>query len=256
MKRSALSVLFFSLLTAGPAAAAISVAGDLMFTGFNADGTDDVAFVLLNSYDANTVIFFSDNEWNGTAWNDNNETYFQWSSTVSLASGTVITLTSVGSGTLTASTGSAVFNEITGRGLGASNEGLYAYVGSSHDTTAPTFLSAFANSGFTSVATGLLTGTGLTDGSTAAVFTNGADVFAYTGDRTSQTGWSAYSGLIGSTANWVFEDGAGDQHNNSIGPDVSFNTASFAVIPEPATLPLLALLAGPVLLARRRRQKP
>lgn len=257
MKRTALLALVLPLFTAGHSSAAIATAGDLMFTGLNTDGTDDFAFVLLNSYDANTVIFFSDNEWDGTGWADSNETYFQWSSAVSLAAGTVITLSNVGSGTLGSNTGSAVFNEGANRGFAASNEGLYAYVGSAYNTATPTFLAAFANSGFATVATGLLDNTGLAAGSTATVFTNGADVFAYTGDRTSQSAWGAYGSLLGNTSNWIFEDGGGDQHNNSIAPDVPFNTNSFAitpVVPEPAALSLAALLAAPVLLARRRRK--
>ena len=253
MHRTALATLSLALLSACAASAAISAAGDLMFVGFNADGTDDIAFVLLNSYDAGTIIYFSDNEWNGTAWADGNETHFQWSSAVSLASGTVITLSNVGSGTLTANTGSAVFNESTGRGLGASSEGLYAYTGGSYNTATPSFLSAFANSGFTSAATGLLTGTGLTAGTTATVFTSGADVFAYTGDRATQTSWGAYTGLTASTANWISEDGSGDQHNNGIAPDVPFDTSAFTIVPEPGTPLLAALITAPLLLGRRRR---
>ena len=253
MHRTALTALSFVLLTANPANAAISAAGDLMFVGYNADGTDDIAFVLLNSYDAGTIIYFTDNEWNGTAWADANETHFQWSSAVSLATGTVITLSNVGSGTLTANTGSAVFNESTGRGLGASGEGVYAYTGSSYNTATPSFLSAFANSGFTTVATGLLTGTGLTAGTNATAFANGADVFAYTGDRTSQTTWGAYAGLTSATANWIFEDGSGDQHNNGNAPDVPFDTSAFTIVPEPGSSGFAVLTAASLLCTRRRR---
>lgn len=190
MKPFILLSLLFTVASAPISKAAISSAGDIMITGFNADGTDDLAFVLLQSYTANTVIFFTDNEWNGTGWVDTNESFFRWSSTVDIVEGTVITLGNIGTGMLTSNLGSPSFtpveNPASGRGLAASNETVYAYIGATYDTTTPTFLTAFSNSGFTA-ATGLLTNTGLAAGTTATAFTNGHDVFAYTGDRTMAT---------------------------------------------------------------------
>ena len=251
MNRTHLMTFAALLLGAPVSPAAITLAGDVMFTGYNADGTDDLAFVLLADYDAGTVIHFTDNEWTGTAWADGNETHWSWSSAVNLTAGTLITLGNIGSGTLTTNTGSAQFNNGTGRGLGASNEAVYAYLGATWDTAAPVFLSAIANSGFTSASTGLLTGTGLTAGSTAVAFTLGQDVLAYNGDRASQVGFAAYGPLVADTANWLTEDGAGDQHNNGIGPDVPFNATAFAVVPEPSSA-LLACAAMMPLLRRRR----
>lgn len=245
------AIILASLATALPLAAAITSPGDLMFTGYNADGTDDLAFVLLADYDSGTAVHFTDNEWNGTGWTDRNESFFTWQSDVSLPAGTVISLSFIGSGTLSATQGSAVFAESTGRGLGASNESVYAFLGSTYDTATPVFLSAIANSGFVSVATGTLTGTGLAAGSNATSFTSGADVLAYAGDRTGQTSFDAYRGLLADTATWITEDGAGDQHNNGIAPDVPFATDSFGVVPEPAAAGLALLGLVPVI--RRRR---
>jgi uncharacterized protein len=247
----------FSLAAPFTSRAAITSAGDLMFTGYNADGTDDLAFVLLQTYSANTVIYFSDNEWNGTGWTDTNESFFQWSSSVDLASGTIVTLGNIGgTGALASNLGSPSFAPVaipvSGRGLAASNESVYAYLGSTYDTTTPTFLAAFSNSGF-SASTGLLTNTGLTTGATATAFTNGHDVFAYTGDRTLQTSLGDYAALIGNTANWISEDGSGDQHQNGIGPDVPFNTTAFSAVPEPGTPLLLALVSSLGMLSYRRR---
>jgi MYXO-CTERM domain-containing protein len=76
-------------------------------------------------------------------------------------------------------------------------------------------------------------------------------VLAYAGDRTSQTSFGAYRGLLADTATWITEDGAGDQHNNGIAPDVPFATDSFAVVPEPSAAGLAFLGLIPAL--RRRR---
>jgi hypothetical protein len=245
------STILATLVAALPVSAAITSPGDLMFTGYNADGSDDLAFVLLADYDSGTAVHFTDNEWNGSAWSDRNESFFTWQSDVSLPAGTVIALSFIGTGTLTASQGSAVFAESAGRGLGASNESVYAFLGSSYDTANPVFLSAIANSGFVSVATGTLTGTGLAAGTSATSFTSGADVLAYAGDRTGQLAFGSYRALLADTTTWITEDGAGDQHNNGIAPDVPFATDSFGVVPEPATAALLAAGLFPVL--RRRR---
>ena len=255
MKRPVLLTLLLALASAAPSSGAISAAGDLMFTGFNADGNDDIAFVLLNSYTANTPIFFTDNEWDGSSWIDTSETFFHWSSAVNLDAGTVITLGGLSSGTIATNTGSASFDSGTNFGLGASNEALYAFVGASFDTATPGFLTAFANSGFVGNPTGFLTNTGLTAGSTATEFTNGADIFAYTGSRSNQAAWAAYDALTGGTANWASQDGSGDQSVDGIGPDVPFNTTPFSInasVPEPRA-PMLAALCVAGLLTLRRR---
>ena len=53
--------------------------GDIAFTAFNADGTDEFAFVTLVDIPANTTIWFTDNEWGGTSFNDLNEGEIEWS---------------------------------------------------------------------------------------------------------------------------------------------------------------------------------
>lgn len=255
MKKSVFLTLALSIFATLASKASISGAGDIMFTGFNSDGNDDLAFVLLNSYTANTPIFFTDNEWDGAAWSDAGETFFHWSSPVNLAEGTVITLGGLSSGVIAASTGSAAFDSGANFGLAASNESVYAYVGASFDTATPGFLSAFANSGFVSVPTGSLANTGLVAGSTATEFTNGHDIFAYNGDRSSQAAWADYRALTGGTANWISQDGSGDQSIDLVAPDLPFDSTAFtlgAAVPEPGVSLLVAMGAMGLLSCRRR----
>ena len=40
--------------------------GSIAIIGFNADGNDNLAFVVLETITAGQAIFFEDNEWNGT----------------------------------------------------------------------------------------------------------------------------------------------------------------------------------------------
>src|SRR5262249_62391115 len=41
--------------------------GSIAFVGFNADGNDGFAFIVIDPIPAGTVIRFNDNEWNGLA---------------------------------------------------------------------------------------------------------------------------------------------------------------------------------------------
>jgi hypothetical protein len=65
-------------------------AGDVSFVAFNSDGDDDFAIVFWKDVDANTVLYFNDNEWNGSAFTSG-EGSFAWNSGGSIiTSGTVV----------------------------------------------------------------------------------------------------------------------------------------------------------------------
>jgi hypothetical protein len=138
--------------------------GNIAFVGFNADGNDNIAFVALTDINPGEVIIFEDNEWNGTAFADTNEGAFSWTATSLVAAGTIVRIDNIGSGTITASTGTAVDagtlspSRGTNRGVAAGDEVIYAYQGTA---ASPTFLAAIASGGF-NAANGTLTGTGLT----------------------------------------------------------------------------------------------
>jgi VCBS repeat-containing protein len=218
--------------------------GSIAFVGFNADGNDDLAFVALDLIPSGTVIYFSDNEWNGSpigaggAFNTG-ESYTSWTATSDVAAGTIVTLTNFTGGT-TSNVGTLTPVTVSGsanRGIAASNETVYAYLGSSA-TTPTTFLTAITNSTFTA-ADGPLTNTGLTAEVNAIALTpTGSDVAVFTGARDNQANFADYAAIINNSANWISQDGSGDQSTDGIAPDVPFATTSFTLA---APLPTLSI---------------
>ncbi|BAT53969.1 5'-nucleotidase/2',3'-cyclic phosphodiesterase [Nostoc sp. NIES-3756] len=205
--------------------------GSIAFVGFNADGSDNIAFVALTDINPGELIIFEDNEWNGTSFNDTNEGAFSWTATSLVPAGTIVRIDNIGSGSITANTGTVV-TPVSGRGsnrgIAADNEAIYVYQGSA---TSPTFITAIANSGFTPT-TGLLTNTGLTVGVNAldlSTVDTGADIAAYVGTRGGQANFSDYLSLINNAANWITQDAAGDQSADNIAPDLPFSSVAFTV---------------------------
>ncbi|MFN0075854.1 MAG: esterase-like activity of phytase family protein [Prosthecobacter sp.] len=199
-------------------------AGAIAFIGFNADGLDDLAFVALTNIPDNAVIHFSDNEWNGTAFTDFLESEFVWMPPAGgIAEGSVVVISNIGDKpTASTSRGTIVFSDGT-PGLGTTAESLYAFNGG---TRAPEgFLAAISmDPAF------VVTGTGLTLGSTAVKLTDSVDGAAYVGQRSGQATYASYLSLIGNTAsvaNWSqITDVSG-----GLGTDLlPFSTASFSLI--------------------------
>ncbi|HYG46358.1 MAG TPA: Calx-beta domain-containing protein, partial [Allosphingosinicella sp.] len=204
--------------------------GSIAFTGFNADGTDDVTFVVLEDLPAGTVIYLTDNEWNGSAFVEG-EGRLQVTLGSGATAGTVISVSSMSSG-VTVSHGTVTQLSSNALNLNAENEVLYAYLANSATPTVPTaFLAAIANGGFNAT-NGLITGTSLVEG-THAVNVGGIDddldIAAYTGARTGEGAFANYLTLINDSANWVAQDGSGNQHADTINPDTPFSTVAFAI---------------------------
>lgn len=241
-----LCVLAGVLWMASPASAAL-VTGDVAFVGFNADGSDGFAFVALNSIDANSTIYFRDDEFAAGAFNTG-ESVITWQSGVtSIAAGSVISVSNLASGVLTSDLGASALSGVGG--FGTANEGLFAYTGTDANTPG-TFLSAIFN-GTVAGSGSTLTGTGLSLGTNAIEFGNNHDVFEYTGPRNTQSTFSGYQSLVNNPANWISEDGPGDQSNNGTAPDTPFNNTAFSTTtaaPEPSAI-LLSLSSGLALLA-------
>jgi hypothetical protein len=179
--------------------------GDIAFIAFNADGTDEFAFVTLVDIPANTSIWFTDNEWDGDSFNNINEGEIEWSHTNLVAAGTVILIENTNNNSPTVNIGTVSGG---GANLGASNEELFALLTEPSASVMPTpgFLAGIANDLDGSV----LAGTGLTEGVTFLNFDDDGDGYKYTGSISSESAFADYLPLIMNTANWQIEPSNGN----------------------------------------------
>lgn len=250
--------LIAALLLSSQANAALN-AGDIMFTAFNAD-EDGLSFVTFVDIAANTTIYFSDNEWTGSAFNTG-ESYNQWVSGDVVAAGTVVRFSAYDKTTLSASTGVLSRVTVAGSsnwGISNSNETVYAYLGTG--ATAPTtFLSAITNGKF--VNDGSLTNTGLTAGVNAIELTAKAgassepDYAEYNSVRDGLNNFADYKAQVANVNNWNV-----DTVNNSASAALVPNTTAFTVaavtpVPEADSVGMLLAGLGVLALVRRRQSR-
>jgi hypothetical protein len=155
--------------------------GDIAFTAFNADGDRDLAFVTLVDIPANTTIWFTDNEWDGTdSFNDLNEGELSWSSSSIVSAGTVVIFTDIDNDGATSSVNVGSIN--SGKiYISSSNEEVFALLSepSSSAMASPGFIA-----GISSDLNYSLNNTGLTVGTDFIDFNNDHDGFGYIGSRT------------------------------------------------------------------------
>jgi hypothetical protein len=248
--------LIVAMLLSAQAHAALN-AGDIQFTSFNAD-EDGLSFVTFVDIAANTTIYFSDNEWTGSAFNTG-ESYNQWVSSSVVTAGSVVRFAEYDKTTLSASTGVLSRVSVSGNsnwGLSNSGETVYAYIGTG--ATAPTtFLSAITNGTF--AAHGSLTNTGLSAGVNAIELTAKAgassepDYAEYNGVRSGLSNFADYKAQVANVNNWNV-----DTVNNSASANVVPNTTAFtisAVTPVPEADSAAMLLAGLGVLGLVRRRQ-
>ena len=112
--------------------------GDIAFVQYNADGTDNFAFVCLVDIPSNAIIIFTDNEENSLSGGEGTIT---WTAPVAgVTCGTVITITTTPSATI------GTVTEINNLDFSGSGDGIIAYQGSA---ASPTFIAALGNDGTT-----------------------------------------------------------------------------------------------------------
>ena len=208
--------------------------GSIAFTGYNADGSDNLAFVALQQIVAGTVITFTDKEWNGTSFNTGEATW-SWTATSDVAAGTVVTMNGLAAGqTATSNLGTIAFSDATQRDIGITNETVYAFVG---ELGTPEFVAAISNDAFTS-ANGLLTNTGLVQGQTAISLTSlnaDADIAVYAGIHGASS-FDALLPMINDPANWIAQNDSLRNENDGTAPDLPFSTEPFVGEPNFQTI--------------------
>ncbi len=250
--------LIAAMLLSSQANAALN-AGDIMFTAFNAD-EDGLSFVTFVDIAANTSIYFTDNEWTGSAFNTG-ESYNQWVASDAVAAGTVVRFSAYDKAMLSASTGLLSRVSVSGSsnwGIANSAETVYAFLGAA--ATAPTtFLSAITNGKFAT--DGALTNTGLTAGVNAIELTAKAgassnpDYAEYNGVRDGLSSFADYKAQVANINNWNI-----DTVNNTVSAALVPNTAAFTVaavtpVPEADSVAMLLAGLGVLGLVRRRQSR-
>jgi uncharacterized repeat protein (TIGR01451 family) len=210
--------------------------GSIVFTGYNADGDDNIAFAAFEDVPASTVILFTDEEWNGSDWADFTEGMFAWVATADIPAGTIILLDSLANiyaGTATSNLGTIIGipDANNNPGVSASDEAIYAFqsTGALNGNGLPqpsAFLALIANEDPVS-ALYSLDNTGLSEAAgTAVIFVDDDDGMRYKGVRNGKLNFADYlADVADRAANWeTVGNGDGTLY-------VPFSTAPFTAGP-------------------------
>ena len=168
--------------------------GDVCMIGVNSDNPDKALMVTLVNLSGSQVIYFTDNEWNGSAWTSGEGFKVYTAPASGLAAGDVVEINFTNN---TASEGSV--SSVSGNfNLSSGGDQLYMYFGSDANTPT-TFLFAINTKG--GWAANEISGTGLTDGTDALTFPNSTDNEKYIGIRNG-TITALKSAIADVTNNW------------------------------------------------------
>ena len=217
---------FSSLLTF-----AQSEPGDLMFVGFNADGTEGFALAAMREIPGGSEYYITDNEWNGMApgsggqFADFTEGIVRWNTGSNIIpAGTVINFNGTHS-TLNSNYGTDHGNISGEIRIDNQDEVLYLYLG--NDSFSPTkFVSAITNGTFAD-GFGTLDNTGLNTSLNAVQIDGGNDIMIYSGPTDCNISVEECLSQISSASNWSTQDGPGSQDRDGIAPDFPKDVPSF-----------------------------
>ncbi|ERN43024.1 putative extracellular nuclease [Rubidibacter lacunae KORDI 51-2] len=173
--------------------------GDIGFVQYNADGTDNFAFVALVDIPANETIFFTDSGWQSAGTLRNTEGTIEYTTPAGgLAADTVVTIDT----TPSASVGTIV-GESNDLNFSVNGDQILAYQGSA---ASPTFIAALNNQGSavwqsdTSSSNDSALPSGLTNG-TNAVAINEVDNVIYNGPTTGDR--ATLLAALNNASNWT-----------------------------------------------------
>ena len=199
--------------------------GDLLFVGWDSDN-DDIAFVATTDLAAGEVIYFTDDEWDGTSFNGG-EQYMEWTvPAAGIEAGTVITI-DMNRSTRTASIDAGgTFDYMRGGyDIAQGNEMFWAFQGTRNgDFATPTnFIAVIGNEADgNDNQTPNLTNTGLTTSNGAIIIDGDEDYMEFTADGAldSPVVRDDLIAEILDTSNWSTADGPGNNNPNGTGFDV------------------------------------
>ena len=170
--------------------------GDIAFIAFNADGYNDFAFVTLVDIPNGNSIWFTDNEWTGTGFNNLNEGKLKWTADTDILAGSIIVINN-----LTVNVGVVE----GGIDLNAEKETLLALLQEpTIPIISPIFLTGISNNA-NEEESGFLKGTRLTIGINFIDFNDDKDGYKYTGVISGEIIFSDYLPLIMNKSNWQIE---------------------------------------------------
>ncbi len=178
--------------------------GDVCIIGMNSDNPDKVLLVTLTDIAPSTVIYLTDNEWDGTAWITGEGFKSFTVSASGLVAGDVVEL-DLTNNTVTPTTDGNVASVAGSFALGTGGDQLYIYLGTDENTPT-TFLFALNTAG--GWGTNELLNTGLTDGVNALTFPSSTDDVEYTAYRTGYDAAGYKTFIADVSTDWVTSSSA------------------------------------------------
>ncbi|GGG89921.1 hypothetical protein GCM10011416_03080 [Polaribacter pacificus] len=187
--------------------------GDIAFTAINVDGNDDFAIVLLSTFPANSILYFTDATWDNAtlAFNEvGNDGFLEWNTGAEeLPAGTIISfnnINNINADNFSVSAGTISSNNSIS--LVASGETIFAYTGTNKDSPT-TFISGIKNA---SLQSNELLGTGLIAGQNFLELNPfvSPDGGEYTGSRSNQSDYASYLTLLVNKENWTINNSNGE----------------------------------------------
>lgn len=242
--------------------------GDIVFVGWDADN-EDIGFVATAPVAAGEVIFFTDDEWNGTSFNSN-EQLIRWTVPEGgLQPGDLVTIDMVpagGNSTATIDRGGDVDYLRGGGQLAVSNEAFWAVqgevVGRELVPNPDGFISVIANEADgNNNQTPNLANTGLTTATGAVIIDGDEDYMEFNLDADEYETQAELLAAVGDPGNWRTADGTGNSNPNGTGFTLDFTnvycfTPGTAILTPCGERPVEQICAGDLVMTKEHGAVP